>query len=140
MQKVTDGLLLTIKMACFPGEEVADSDIKAVAESIIKAARQGALEEGIENVNATVVGTFCLEDRRRLLTWNTWNIEDTNLNNHHRKLPTASSALDFTVVITGEYRPPYRPGELGLLVVQFVRYESRFLLCEYHLTSSCLHS
>ena len=63
----------------FPGEEVADPNIKAVAESI-------ALEEGIENVNATVVGTFCLEDRRHLLTWNTWNIEDTNLNNHHRKL------------------------------------------------------
>ena len=30
------------KMACFPGEEVADSNIKAVAESIIKAARHGA--------------------------------------------------------------------------------------------------
>ena len=109
VQKVTDGLLLTIKMTCFPDEEVPQADIDAVAESIIAASVDGALEQGIYNVNATVVDAFCAAEARRNLLWG--NVVAA-FNPHHRRLATLSSALDFSVVITGDYRPPKRAGKL----------------------------
>ena len=108
VQKVTDGLLLTIKMTCFPDEDVPQEDIDAVAGSIIAASVDGALEQGIYNVNATVVGAFCAAEARRDLLWD--NVV-TAFNPHHRRLATLSSALDFSVVITGDYRPPKRAGK-----------------------------
>ena len=104
VQKVTDGLLLTIKMTCFPDEDVPQSDIDVLSESIVAASVDGALVQGIYNVEATVIGALCTVGARNLL----W---DNVVELLGRRLPTSFSVLDFSVVITGDYRPPKRAGK-----------------------------
>eukprot|EP00571_Detonula_confervacea_P017820 CAMPEP_0172298686 /NCGR_PEP_ID=MMETSP1058-20130122/1227_1 /TAXON_ID=83371 /ORGANISM="Detonula confervacea, Strain CCMP 353" /LENGTH=673 /DNA_ID=CAMNT_0013007973 /DNA_START=228 /DNA_END=2249 /DNA_ORIENTATION=- len=98
--KVSGGLLLSLPMYCEPGIEFPKKDRVHVAESTRAVASRSAKEKdpNVFNLKATVAAVFCVESKRRL---------DSN----HRYLPTGSSALDFSIVITGEYRPPSRPGQ-----------------------------
>ena len=61
----------------------------------------------ITNVVAKVVKTVCYTATRRLLT----NLVDQEIDFNHRRLPSSSYALDFSVVISGEYRPEVRAGK-----------------------------
>ena len=91
-------------MTCFPDEDVPQSDIDVLSESIVAASVDGALVQGIYNVEATVIGALCTVGARNLL----W---DNVVELLGRRLPTSFSVLDFSVVITGDYRPPKRAGK-----------------------------
>ena len=97
-------------MDCKPGEVFPVEESANIAATVQKIAADEANLQvpPIFNVNATVVATFCVAaQQRQLIT----NPAHTEAGFNHRHLPTSSSALDFSVVITGEYIPPSRPGK-----------------------------
>jgi len=114
-EQISDGLLLTILMVCFPGETPPQEDIDAVAGAVIQSSVEAARASGVTDVNATVVGTSCSAASRRLSNMPSSNIWEQAFG-LHRKLPTGSSSIDFSVVITGEYKPPLRPGKLYIIL------------------------
>eukprot|EP00578_Thalassiosira_sp_NH16_P023045 CAMPEP_0181085262 /NCGR_PEP_ID=MMETSP1071-20121207/5140_1 /TAXON_ID=35127 /ORGANISM="Thalassiosira sp., Strain NH16" /LENGTH=714 /DNA_ID=CAMNT_0023167061 /DNA_START=10 /DNA_END=2154 /DNA_ORIENTATION=- len=99
-RKLRGGLSLSFKLACDANKDYLgnSAEIDTIADSVRGIAARGAkaLDKGISKVNAIVVGVFCVV---------------SSPFERHRRLPTGSSALDFSIVITGEYRPSSRPGE-----------------------------
>jgi len=101
---VTGGAWISFPIPCevgqtFPNEERA---IEASLQKITEAA-----DPNMSNVIAKVENTVCYTGTRRLFI----NLVHQEADFNKRRLPSSSSALDFSVVITGEYRPPVRPGE-----------------------------
>ncbi|KAL7526737.1 hypothetical protein ACHAXR_003210, partial [Thalassiosira sp. AJA248-18] len=100
-KEVQGGLFLGFAMDCTPGQEPAGDT--AAMEGAVRAITQEAAEgdDTLSNISVEVKDVICTpgQSSRHLVT------------NNHRHLPTSSSALDFSMVITGEYRPPSRPGE-----------------------------
>jgi hypothetical protein len=111
-EKLYDGLLLELPIDCVEGEELSKDESSAVAESVQKMTADAA-GDSIQNIAATVAAMFCKKkpQRRRLS-------EEIQSANHGRRkqrnLPVGSSAMEFSMVITGEYRAlSGRPGESG---------------------------
>lgn len=108
------GLLLTLAMGCERDVPLPREDIDAIVATVRETARRASEKEKIYNVNTAVFNIWCVLpfEERRLAGGNPVSRKDAAfINNHHRQLPTGSSALDFSMVITGEYRPARRPGE-----------------------------
>jgi len=117
-ETIADGLLLSFTMVCFPGEKPPQEDINAVERAVIQSSIYCSQSSGVTNVNATVVGTSCSAASRHLSPMSSNNIWEQAFG-IHRKLPTGSSSIDFSVVITGEYMPPLRPGRLYFVPFSF---------------------
>lgn len=113
------GLLLTLAMGCERDVPLPWDDIDAIVATVRETASRASEKEKIYNVNTAVFNIWCVLpfEERRLAGGNPVSRKDAAfINNHHRQLPTGSSALDFSMVITGEYRPARRPGKLFLFL------------------------
>mmetsp|Transcript_1022 Transcript_1022/g.2066 ORF Transcript_1022/g.2066 Transcript_1022/m.2066 type:complete len:362 (-) Transcript_1022:104-1189(-) len=111
-EQVSGGLLVQLAMDCKPDEVFPAEESANIAATVqdLAAKEANLLVPPIFNVNAKVAAIFCVAaQQRQLIT----NPAHTEAGFNHRHLPTSSSALDFSVVITGEYSPPSRPGEGG---------------------------
>jgi hypothetical protein len=89
-------------MNCTPGADFAELNV--VVADTIKSTLAGSGEPGLSNVEAKVVAAVCQPVSQRRVAENS---------NRRRQLPTGSSALDFSVVVTGNYSPP--SGEFDIL-------------------------
>lgn len=101
-------------MGCERDVPLPREDIDAIVATVRATASRASEKEKIYNVNTAVFNIWCVLpfEERRLAGGNPVSRKDAAfINNHHRQLPTGSSALDFSMVITGEYRPARRPGE-----------------------------
>ena len=114
VEQLTDGLLLTFSMPCIPGVPPSDADKKAMGGAVQALAKKEIDDKSwgkqMSKIKSEVVAYYCTpadEVRRRLME--KMANGDTYLIRRH--LPVGSSALDFSMVITGEYRPPRRPGK-----------------------------
>jgi len=116
--KTASGILTRIAMDCIPNSGEAlpgEKDFPKDEADIVAASVQKIAAEKGENTNpptrsveAEVISTYCITLQQRHLIVNPSHTEgDFN----HRLLPSSSSAVDFSVVITGEYSPPSRPGQ-----------------------------
>ena len=115
-EKLSTGLLLQLYMACEPGKQFPKEQEKIVADVVADTARRATmyLDPPIDNMKAEVRGVVCrppVGQSRLLLDRTHFSMESVSV---HRYLPVGSSALDFSLVITGEYRTPCRPGEFHL--------------------------
>jgi len=98
VEKIKSGVKVSFGgVDCVPGEPIEGAEF--IEASVRKIAKEAASKESdyIDNIKAEVKGMFCKAEGP--------------FERHHRRLPTGSSALDFSVVVTGEYRPPSRPGQ-----------------------------
>eukprot|EP00581_Thalassiosira_minuscula_P010578 CAMPEP_0183711732 /NCGR_PEP_ID=MMETSP0737-20130205/7155_1 /TAXON_ID=385413 /ORGANISM="Thalassiosira miniscula, Strain CCMP1093" /LENGTH=698 /DNA_ID=CAMNT_0025940299 /DNA_START=157 /DNA_END=2253 /DNA_ORIENTATION=+ len=105
-------LFVQFTMECKPDEVFPPDQSEYIAATVQAFAEKGVekQESGIalSNINAKVVDVVCIPPQRRKLMTNPIRTEAIY---DHRRLPTGSSALDFSVLVTGEYRPPWRKGE-----------------------------
>ena len=85
--------------------EMSQSEQDAVAETVKANAAADAEENNVYNVDVDVIGISTQCERRRLS--GRGNIKGQ----HHRRLPSGAAAVEFSMVITGQYRPPVVPGE-----------------------------
>lgn len=108
-EEVRSGLLLSLEgPECDPSADVIEmsqSEQNAVAETVKANAEADAEENDVYNVNVEVVGISTTCERRRL------SGRSYVKGQHHRQLPSGAAAVEFSMVITGEYRPPVIPGE-----------------------------
>lgn len=102
--KTTEGgVSLQFNMECTPGANFEAQN--AAVENTVTATVAAKETPGLSNAKATVVAAVCgpAKQRRHLML----NPGDIAVNsNRHRQLQPGSSALDFSVVITGEYAAP----------------------------------
>ena len=106
------GVLVEFNMKCTADADSTEQNV-VVAETI-KSTLAGSGTSGLSNVEAEVVAAVCkpVSQRRHLLLNPGYFAENSN---RHRQLPTGSSALEFSVVVTGEYSPP--SGEFDILAI-----------------------
>lgn len=99
-------------MACTSGGDFKEQNV--VVADTIKSTLAGSGKPGLSNVNTEVVAAVCqpVSQRRHLLLNPGYVAENSN---RHRQLPTGSSALEFSVVVTGEYSSP--SGEFDILAI-----------------------
>lgn len=108
-EEVKSGLLLSLDVpACILDAsgnpiEMTQSEQDAVAETVQANVAADAEKNDVYNTQVQVVGlqTVC---GRRL-----GRVGETSFN--HRHLPSGAAAVEFSMLITGEYRPPVVPGE-----------------------------
>ncbi|EED94297.1 predicted protein [Thalassiosira pseudonana CCMP1335] len=106
VEEVRSGLVLSLGLdECTYDEngkptELSEEEKSGVAATVQKTAAADAAAKDVTNVQVEVTGVGVVGCRRRL-------------SGDDRRLPTASSAIDFSMVITGEYRPIRRPGSSG---------------------------
>jgi hypothetical protein len=94
-EEVRSGLLLTLNLlGCSKSMTPGETD--SVAESVKYAAAADADANGITNMNVEVIGTAANCGRRRL--------NDESLSTLQRRLPSDSSAVEFSMLITGNFR------------------------------------
>jgi hypothetical protein len=106
VEEVRSGLVLSLGLdECTYDEngkptELSEEEKSGVAATVQETAAADAAAKDVTNVQVEVTGVGVVGCRRRL-------------SGDDRRLPTASSAIDFSMVITGEYRPIRRPGSSG---------------------------
>lgn len=117
-EEISDGLLLSLPMDCTPGEPIQESnESRAIRDSVqALTLREAGKDKTLSKIKVVVAGIFCTGTERLLLRRHlasTANdaFDEEDFFTHIRRLPTSSSAMDFSMVITGEYRPPVRPGQ-----------------------------
>jgi hypothetical protein len=94
-EEVRSGLLLTLNL---PGcsKSMSPGETDSLAETVQYNAVADAEENGITNINVEVVATATDCERRRL--------SDENQSTLQRRLPSDSSAVEFSLIITGNFR------------------------------------
>ncbi|KAL9180301.1 hypothetical protein ACHAXT_008271 [Thalassiosira profunda] len=106
VEEVTSGLAVAMPIPCNEGDGLDDVDEDTknamVGATQKTAADAVANDPAMSNINSKLAAVKC-----RVTV-----IPDGAGQGGGRRLPTSSSAMDFSMVITGEYRPPKRrPGE-----------------------------
>ena len=105
--------MVQMAMDCVPGEEILPEESASVAATVEDfAAEDAKLQDSpIFNVVTTVIETYCAAPQQRQLITDPAH---TGAGSNHRHLRTSSKARDFSVVVTGEYRPPSRHGKFHM--------------------------
>ena len=108
-QQLSDGLSVKFAIKCDPNEESSEQSNDAVAETVRKFVETGLRNPFIFGLKTRIARAVCGSQQvsRHLGD----NLDHDKAAKKHRHLPVSSSALDYSVVITGEYRPPSRPGK-----------------------------
>lgn len=105
------GVLVGFNMECTSGGDFKEQNV--VVADTIKSTLAGSGKPGLSNVNTEVVAAVCQPVlQRRHLLLNPGYVAENSI--RHRQLPTG--ALEFSVVVTGEYSPP--SGEFDILAIR----------------------
>jgi hypothetical protein len=108
-EEVRSGLLLALDVPeCVYGPdgnpiEMTSSEQDAVAETVKASVSTDAEESYVYNTQVEVSGIVTVCGRRL-------SSKVGFESSHHRILPSGAAAVEFSMIITGEYRPPVIPG------------------------------
>lgn len=81
---------------------MSQSDQDAVTATVLATMTESAQENNVENVKSEILGLQSVCERR---------LSESFELSHHRELPSGAAAVEFSMLITGEYKPLVIPGE-----------------------------